>query len=259
MNLDLAWMLSDWPALDNDVTARTVVGRDGEEFVQLRVELGVLQMHRNGRPDGRRYHGMPTARDFVLHELRVHGRVRDEDWQELRRELQQMNYRRVATAALADYALRSNEKRRACTEIRPTLRDIEFCLGSLRLLQDRHPDGMGPQVALVPNLLFHRARLRTRLRACQKRYEEAVEAAEMGARGLEIVLRRAGLAARAIARDAGVAYLRQMSRRLRARHGIQQTLREKLAKAIEDEDFEAAARLRDELQRRGPRRRPRHP
>ena len=47
----------------------------------------------------------------------------------------------------------------------------------------------------------------------------------------------------------GPTYLGQMGQRLREQHGITLTLREQLDDAVEREDYEAAARLRDALRR----------
>ena len=91
------------------IAARLVCGADGQEFVQLRVDLGILQMYLIGRPDGERCHGLPTAVDLIRHELRRSRQVAAESWHALERELQQFQYRRLALAALAEGALAAND------------------------------------------------------------------------------------------------------------------------------------------------------
>ena len=44
--------------------------------------------------------------------------------------------------------------------------------------------------------------------------------------------------------------LRKMEQALRQKHGIEATLREQLAKAVANEQYEVAAKLRDALRRR---------
>ena len=39
---------------------RKILGSDGKEKIQLRIELGVLQMNTSGRPDGQRPHGFES-------------------------------------------------------------------------------------------------------------------------------------------------------------------------------------------------------
>jgi hypothetical protein len=56
MSLDLNTILKDWPYESGTVKVRKITGLDGREKLQLRVDLGVLQMEITGRPDGRRPH-----------------------------------------------------------------------------------------------------------------------------------------------------------------------------------------------------------
>jgi protein-arginine kinase activator protein McsA len=50
--------------------------------------------------------------------------------------------------------------------------------------------------------------------------------------------------------DGMLRQLRVSEQTLREKHGIESTLAERLAKAVEDEDFETAAKLRDQLRTR---------
>ena len=54
MSNDLSKLLADWEFDPDDVTVRMISGDDGRDKVQLRVDLGVLQMEMDGRPDGAR-------------------------------------------------------------------------------------------------------------------------------------------------------------------------------------------------------------
>src|SRR5438093_71165 len=54
MSLDLNTILKDWPHENGHVKVRKITGLDGREKLQLRVDLGVLQMEVTGRPDGQR-------------------------------------------------------------------------------------------------------------------------------------------------------------------------------------------------------------
>ena len=64
--MDLARLLADWPYEPGRINARIVQDVDGVRRIQVRIELGVLQMEIEGRPDGRR----PDGFESVLH--RVH-------------------------------------------------------------------------------------------------------------------------------------------------------------------------------------------
>jgi hypothetical protein len=250
MNLDLNELLDEWDCSVDEVCARVVQGQDGEDIVQLRVDLGILQMALDGRPDGLRYHGLPSVYDYFRHERHLAREPTPDDWQELHRELQQHNYRRLALSSLAEEALREEDVELGRTYMHRTLRDIERCFAILHELEEDDTQWDDPLATLVPTLAFSRARLLARLRVAEGRYEDAIEEVDRGRRDLEQVLAEAGLDEDQREQSPALAYLEQMGRRLREQHGIALTLRERLDEAIEREDFEAAAHLRDELRRR---------
>jgi hypothetical protein len=51
---DIAHSLSDWPFDPERMNVRIVQGDDGLDKIQVRLDLGLLQMNFNGRPDGER-------------------------------------------------------------------------------------------------------------------------------------------------------------------------------------------------------------
>ena len=57
MNLDLNNLLEDWPHEPGQIRVRKITGNDGAEKLQLRIDLGLIQMEMVGRPDGQRPHG----------------------------------------------------------------------------------------------------------------------------------------------------------------------------------------------------------
>ena len=50
--IDLQPTLTDWPYDAEQISVRKILGADGAVRIQMRVELGVLQMEAEGRPDG---------------------------------------------------------------------------------------------------------------------------------------------------------------------------------------------------------------
>ncbi|MEE2971970.1 MAG: hypothetical protein VX672_02505, partial [Planctomycetota bacterium] len=53
MDHDLSALLREWPFDSERLNVRLLELEEGRTVVQVRVELGVLQMERDGRPDGR--------------------------------------------------------------------------------------------------------------------------------------------------------------------------------------------------------------
>src|ERR1700754_976626 len=56
MSFDLNSLVKDWPHESGSIKGRKIMGLDGREKLQLRIDLGLLQMEMEGRPDGQRPH-----------------------------------------------------------------------------------------------------------------------------------------------------------------------------------------------------------
>ena len=69
MSLDLNTILKDWPHENRAIKVRKILGLDGRHKLQLRIDLGVLQMELSGRPDGMRPHGCESL--LTYHQLRA--------------------------------------------------------------------------------------------------------------------------------------------------------------------------------------------
>lgn len=80
MNFDISHLLDHWDYQAGQVVVRKFVGKDGQEKIQLRVDLGLLQMNAQGRPDGKRPFGHPTLFDFYVAKMQQH-RAANEDGQ----------------------------------------------------------------------------------------------------------------------------------------------------------------------------------
>src|SRR4051812_3219797 len=52
MSLDLNDLIRDWPHEPGQIKVRKILGTDGKEKIQLRIDLGLIQMETSGRPDG---------------------------------------------------------------------------------------------------------------------------------------------------------------------------------------------------------------
>ena len=61
-----------WPFEPDEVLVRIIPGDDGRSKVQLRVDLGMLQMEMDGRPDGFRPEGFESWLDYYEHRQQEH-------------------------------------------------------------------------------------------------------------------------------------------------------------------------------------------
>lgn len=64
MSLDLNTLLKDWPHESGSIKVRKILGLDGREKLQLRIDLGMLQMEMTGRPDGARPHNCESVLQY---------------------------------------------------------------------------------------------------------------------------------------------------------------------------------------------------
>lgn len=72
MNEDIAPILKSWTFDPDDICARKISGLDGREKLQVRVDLGVLQMELDGRPDGACPHDCHTVLAYHLSRLEAY-------------------------------------------------------------------------------------------------------------------------------------------------------------------------------------------
>jgi hypothetical protein len=91
-SVDISSALSGWSFEPGQVNVRIIRGRDGKAKIQLRLDLGLLQMEVSGRPDGKRPHKHASELDYQLHRLKKHRETgsHENDFQLTRRECQQL-------------------------------------------------------------------------------------------------------------------------------------------------------------------------
>src|SRR5881227_3355299 len=110
MSLDLNTILKDWPHENGHVKVRKITGLDGREKLQLRVDLGVLQMEVTGRPDGQRPHNCESLLEYHQRcAVRAAGKSEDykltpEECAELQQEGIQYYHRYLSLFQVNDFA-----------------------------------------------------------------------------------------------------------------------------------------------------------
>src|SRR5215472_10197174 len=114
MDFDISPLLEQWPYKPGHVVVRRFKGRDGKEKIQLRVDIGLLQMNAEGRPDGKRPFGHNSLFDYYQSKLHKHLAAHDgsdegfkltaEDCSKLQLESLQYHHRYICLLQLGDYA-----------------------------------------------------------------------------------------------------------------------------------------------------------
>ncbi len=241
MSQDIDAALRDWDYKPGVVQARLVEAGDGREVIQLRVDLGVLQLETTGRPDGTRPHDCPTYFEHLQERARLAPDLvlNEEQCQEADREFLQFYHRRLCWLALRQYG-------RAVADADHTLAFMDF-------VRDHSP---GEEYAQAHEqyrgfVVFHRTQAAAALAIEQGNPEAAIDALRAGLARLRDFF-SAHDAEERMEDDGMVQRLRETERSLRQVHNIAATLEERLARAVADEDYETAAQLRDALRRTSP-------
>lgn len=244
MSLDISQILRDWPYEPGQVTARRIRGADGREKIQLRLDLGLLQMEVVGRPDGHRPHGFETMLDYYESQLQRHNEEGgatpfelDEQACELLRAESLMFYHRyLAEFILEDFAAVERDTMR-------NLRLMDFCGAyaadeSDRMVLEQYR----------PYVLMMCARARARLDMADNRPKSALSALKAGMEKIVAFYRKYGQDE--LAKEGSeVAILRAMVKEVEGQIPVDplQRLRKDLAKAVREERYEEAAKIRDQL------------
>lgn len=223
---DLSDLLGAFPYEPGRVRARLVRARDGREVLQVRIELGILQMECEGRPDGRDS-AFSVGKSLSTPAGAAEGRL----------EVAQLEQRTVAFLAAGD-------------PVR-ALRDTESILVLLERLADEAPVA---EREWVESARFSVVVLRTRAMVAALiqtgRQREASSAVDQGLRLLAIEAERIGIGDQ-FDTLGDVRALRTLRESLvpqlpPAERG---ELEARLEAAVRAENYELAAILRDELRR----------
>ncbi|WP_146412479.1 MULTISPECIES: UvrB/UvrC motif-containing protein [Crateriforma] len=232
-------LLSKWAYDPSNLNVRLVKGKDGRDVIQMRLDMGILQLETAGRPDGSKVEGSDTYLDHLqLEHLEAPDRVlTDDECAEVDREFMQFYHRRLCWLRLQYY-------HRAVMDANHTLR-----LMDLSSVMSPDEEWTGSHEQYRPFVLFHRTQAEALGELEENSAEEAVQAIN---RGLE-TMRQFFIqhdAEEHFEEDELVVRLTELRESLRNEYEVGQTLSERLDAAIQQEEYELAARLRDELARR---------
>jgi hypothetical protein len=250
MRRDLDDVIQGWPydPEPGEHLAREVRARDGRMVLQVRIELGVLQLEVGGRPDGVRPHGFVTYLDYLRHSAASRGLApggKSPPWtmsahqcSEADREFIQFYHRRIAWLAL-----RRHDK---------AIQDADHTLALMDFVR-RHgqeDEYIASHEQFRGIVLFHRTEAAIAQALERHRPEEAIDALRDGINRLTNHQRSwwDSRDATESPNPALVDQLRAYEVDIRKKFAVEKTLGEQLDEAVAREDYEQAARLRDQIQ-----------
>lgn len=240
---DLRKLLQSW-AYDPDNEARIVRGDDGREILQVRTPLGIEQYEMEGRPDGARPHGMESALEFQLRRLeeaRVAGtenefRLGARDCAELFNEGTLYYFRYVRLLQLRDW--------------KRTLRDTARNLRAFDLVR-RYASREDDQQYLEkwrPYILRVNASAAAMMELEKQAYDKALRLTNEAIQKIESLDEMDDETFK-FERDRSLTALRELAAQIQKNRPLSELeqLERQLRRAIERQEFERAAGLRDRI------------
>ena len=246
MEKDLSSIIEGWDFDPGDICARKIAGVDGPEKLQVRLDLGLLQMELKGRPDGSRFRGHETVLHYYRNRLHGHedqhgsdggfrlgGKACSRLWQ----ERVQYYHRYICLLRLEDY------KGVVCD----TAHDL-----AIFDLVNRYADDDKAKLSFEqyrPYVIMIHSRAEGEI--CLKRgnYEGAIQAASNGIDKIRSFFEAFG-DPELIEASEELQALEAWGEELRNHRpkSMKQQLSQRLTEAIAEEKYEQAARIRDRLQ-----------
>jgi hypothetical protein len=232
-------LLRKWDFRPGEVNARLLKTRSGREVLQMRIDMGVVQMETDLRPDGQRPNGAETYYDYLVGEVIREGggfRLTKEQCFESDREFIQFYQRRLCWLSLREY-------RRAA-------RDADHSLAFMDFVREHSPDEEWTlsHEQYRPFVLFHRVQASALAALQDDGPETAIGEINSGlARFRDLFARYDAL--EQYADDELVKRLEEMRESVRQRYDVGRTLDEQLAEAVKAENYELAAKIRDQIRR----------
>lgn len=226
---------------------RRIRGDDGRDKIQLRLDLGILQMETAGRPDGLRPHGHESELAYQESLLARHRQdtgsdegfsIASADCELLRTEGIMYYHRYLAELVLEDFAAVERDTTR-------NLRMFDLCAAYAAEESDRFI-----LEQYRPYVIMMRTRARGRLFQLTNRPKAALLAVRKGMQEIREFHQRLNQEA-AIASSSELAVLQGLAREIEAAMPVDpvQKIKQDLEQAVKEERYEDAAALRDRLRR----------
>jgi UvrB/uvrC motif len=242
MSLDLNTIMKDWPHENGNVKVRKITGLDGREKLQLRVDLGVLQMEVTGRPDGERPHNCESLLEYHQRRaVRAAGKGEDykltpEECAELQQEGIQYYHRYLSLFQINDFA----------GVVRDTQRNLD-----LFTFVAEHTDREELSWSLQqfrPYVLMMNTRAKASIFLGQGKFVEAMTEIERGRDAITNFFLHSNFPELA-SKNSEIAFLDEWLEEVKAKRPLSklEIMQREMESAIASELYERAAELRDAI------------
>jgi hypothetical protein len=242
MSLDLNTILKDWPHENGSIKVRKITGLDGREKLQLRVDLGVLQMETTGRPDGQRPHNCESLLEYHQKQAaraEAKGQAYEltpEQCAELQQEGIQYYHRYLSLFQINDFA----------GVVRDTQRNLD--LFTFVTEHTDHEELSWNLQQFRPYVLMMNTRAKASIFLGQNKFAEAVTEIERGRDAIADFLQHSNFP-ELVSKSAEIAFLDEWLEEVKAKRPLSklEVMQREMERAIAKELYERAAELRDAI------------
>jgi hypothetical protein len=247
---DIGHILKGWEYEAGAINVRRITGTDGRPKLQMRLDLGLLQMEMDGRPDGERPHGCESLLDYYEKRLKDHRKKNGSELgfhlspsqcQSLREEALMYYHRYLSLFVLGEFLGVARDTAR-------NLRVLDLCGKYAVDEQDR----------LVleqyrPYVIMMNARALASIEFDAANFRRALAIVKRALKDLRQFFAKFGQE-EAYGHSNEVKILRRFGREIRRKLPVDpmKKLQNELNRAVKEERYEEAARLRDEIERQKP-------
>ena len=245
MSKDVGGILEGWDYKLDEISVRKIMGIDGKKKIQMRLDLGLFQMEVDGRPDGKRPFGRETLLDYyeslveeqtLKYGTKENFRLDSEDCDNLQQEGMQYYYRYLSFFHLEDY-----EK-----VIRDTQRNLElFAFVKEYAINDQDSFSFDQY---RPYVIMMNTRARASISLAEKDYERTLRQIEDAIEAISEFFKEYDQET-LIESCVEIVFLTDWAKEIKDSKPLtpKDELERKLEIAVEGENYEEAARLRDEI------------
>ncbi|HEY5892789.1 MAG TPA: UvrB/UvrC motif-containing protein [Chthoniobacterales bacterium] len=242
MNLDLDNLLQDWPHEPGQIKVRKILGNDNKEKLQLRIDLGVIQMEVDGRPDGVRPHGCESL--LAWHQKKARkvengGEIYTltaDDCGALQQESIQYYHRYISLFQISDFQ----------NVIRDTQRNLDLVSFVSRCAESEEIRWSFEQFR--PYVVMMNTRARAAIKLQKKDFSGALKEIAKG-RALIVNLFEENDQGESVSKSPEIGFLDEWAEEIRKKKPISklEVMQREMEQAISVEAYERAAELRDKI------------
>ncbi len=112
MQKDIREIIENWPFKPDTVSVRKIIGTDGTPKIQMRIDMGILQMELTGPPDGQKIKNFDSLLEYYKNKLKTYRKtysseigfeLTPDDCRKLREEAVMYYHRYLACFVLEEY------------------------------------------------------------------------------------------------------------------------------------------------------------